>query len=211
MRTLWEAFLQLFFRLLYNEFAWAYDIVAWVVSLGRWTEWGQAAIPHIRGKRTLELGHGPGHLLAALEKQDLDPVGVDASPHMGHRARSLLGNAGLSVPLIRARAQALPFRDLCFDTIVATFPTDFILDPKTLEEVTRALREGGQLVTALGVRFDGEGLMATILTRLYRATGQDTPDVTGFVDLLADHGLMPEMIYERVGQTTVLLVVSEKP
>jgi hypothetical protein len=30
MRRLWWAFVRLFFRLLYNEFAWTYDLVAWV-------------------------------------------------------------------------------------------------------------------------------------------------------------------------------------
>jgi len=41
MRRLWWAFLRLFFRLLYNEFACTYDLVAWVASLGQWNAWGR--------------------------------------------------------------------------------------------------------------------------------------------------------------------------
>ncbi|NIV35557.1 MAG: class I SAM-dependent methyltransferase, partial [Anaerolineae bacterium] len=45
MRRLWRASLRLFFRLLYNQCAWVYDLVAWVVSLGQWNAWGRTAIP----------------------------------------------------------------------------------------------------------------------------------------------------------------------
>ena len=68
-----------FFRQLYNELACTYDLVAWVVSLGQWKAWGRTAIPHLPGKRVLELGHGPGHLLVAMAERGLTPVGLDLS------------------------------------------------------------------------------------------------------------------------------------
>jgi ubiquinone/menaquinone biosynthesis C-methylase UbiE len=43
-------------------------------------------------------------------------------------------------------AQALPFPEEAFDTIVATFPTEYITDPATLAEVKRCLSYGGRLV-----------------------------------------------------------------
>jgi ubiquinone/menaquinone biosynthesis C-methylase UbiE len=54
------------FHLLYHQFAFTYDAVAWFVSLGQWQAWGQAALKRVRGPRVLEIGHGPGHLLIAL-------------------------------------------------------------------------------------------------------------------------------------------------
>ncbi|MGD1994820.1 MAG: hypothetical protein PVI59_16625, partial [Anaerolineae bacterium] len=63
MRRLWWAFVRVFFRLLYNQCAWTYDLVAWVVSLGQWNAWGRTAMPHLSGGRVLELAHGAGHLL----------------------------------------------------------------------------------------------------------------------------------------------------
>ena len=46
----------------------------------------------------------------------------------------------------RARAQALPFPDSCFDSVVSTFPSEYIIEGRTLAEVRRVLRAGGRLV-----------------------------------------------------------------
>jgi ubiquinone/menaquinone biosynthesis C-methylase UbiE len=202
--------LRFFFRLLYNEFAWSYDLVAWLVSLGRWKAWGRTARHHLRGTQILELGHGPGHLLVALERLGYDPVGLDLSVHMGRQARRRLDRAGRSVPLVRARAQALPFCDECFDAVVATFPTRFIIDSRTLREVKRTVGAEGRLVIALGARFEGEGLVSSFLTWLYRITGQNEPSPDVFESWLEKVGLSPRIVRERVGQTIVLLIVAEK-
>ncbi len=140
MRRLWWTFLRFFFRQLYNELACTYDLVAWVVSLGQWRAWGRTAIPHLPGKRVLELGHGPGHLLVAMAERGLTPVGLDLSPHMGRLAQRRLRRAQSSIPLVRAQTQDLPFSAGCFDSAVATFPTEFILNLATLREVARVLR-----------------------------------------------------------------------
>ena len=55
-----------FFHLLYHQLAWAYDAVSAAVSLGRWQDWGAAALPFVNGASVLELGHGPGHLLSLI-------------------------------------------------------------------------------------------------------------------------------------------------
>jgi hypothetical protein len=44
-------FLRFFFHHFYHGFAWTYDFVAAVVSIGRWQHWGFAALPHLRGPR----------------------------------------------------------------------------------------------------------------------------------------------------------------
>lgn len=209
MQGLWGAFLRLFFRLLYNELAWSYDLVAWLVSLGRWRAWGRTTLDHLRGQHILELGHGPGHLLAALERQGLDAVGLDLSRNMGRQAKQRLRRVGMSTPLVRARAQALPFRDGYFDTVVATFPTRFILEPRTFREVIRTLGPDGRLVVALGTRFEGEGLAASFLTWLYRVTGQNEPSPDTVLPWLERWGLSARTEIERVGQTTVVLLVAE--
>ena len=185
-------------------------MVAWLVSLGHWKAWGRTTIDHLRGERILELGHGPGHLLTALERQGLNPVGLDLSPQMGRQAQRRLRKSGLSVPLVRARAQSLPFHERCFDTVVATFPTGYIVDPRTLEEVTRTVRPGGRLVVALGAGFEGEGVVASFLTWLYRVTGQSERSPDTFIHWLEEAGLSARLVREQVEQTTVLLTVAEK-
>jgi ubiquinone/menaquinone biosynthesis C-methylase UbiE len=211
MRRLWWSFLRLFFRLLYTKFAWTYDLVAWSVSLGEWRTWGRAAIPYLQGERVLELAHGPGHLLATMAGQGFSSVGLDLSPHMGRLAKRRLGRAGLAIPQVRARAQALPFREGCFHSVVAAFPTEFILDPLTLREAARALHgHGRRLVVVASARLGGRTPLSRFIRWLYRATGQDKPLPQRFEAVMKDAGLVPRLVQERVGRSTVTLIVAEK-
>ncbi len=218
MRRLWWAFVRLFFRLLYNEFAWAYDLVAWVVSLGQWRAWGRTALPYLRGERILELAHGPGHLLGAMAGRGLLPVGLDLSPYMVRLARRRLRKSGLTLRpnsrqvafLVRARAQALPFCDRCFDSAVAAFPTEFILDPAALRETARVLRSGGRLVVVAWARLGGRGPLSCFIRWLYRVTGQGRPPPGAGEAALVEAGFTPRTVWERVGRSEVMLVVADR-
>lgn len=135
-------FMRAFFRLLYHPFAFTYDLVAAAVSVGHWKDWIAEIIPFIEGTRILELGHGPGHLQRILRNRGLDSVGLDESTQMGLLAKKRLDGRHR---LARGVSQRLPFADDSFDTIVATFPTEYIFDPQTLSEVQRCLPVGGRL------------------------------------------------------------------
>jgi ubiquinone/menaquinone biosynthesis C-methylase UbiE len=203
--------LRLFFRLLYNEFAWAYDLVAWLASLGQWNAWGQTAIAHLSGERVLDLGHGPGHLLVALSRRGVSPVGLDLSPHMGRQAYRRVRRAGRTVPLLQGRAQALPFRAASLDSVVSAFPAEFIVDPSTVREVIRVLRPGGRLVVTASVRFEGRGLAARFLRGLYLATGQNEPTPSSIEAWSRGMALPAHVTWEHVGRTAVMLVVAVRP
>ena len=149
--------LRVFFRLLYHQFAFSYDLVAAAVSANRWKDWVGSVIPFIEGNRVLEMGHGPGHLQRLLLSRDLFAVGIDESTQMGRLARRnltrFLGSgtnepysAYTQIRLTRGMAQKLPFPNESFDTIVATFPTPYITDPDTLAEVKRCLSNTGRLI-----------------------------------------------------------------
>ena len=211
MRRLWWDFLRFFFRLLYNEFAWTYDAVAWAVSFGQWKAWGRTTIPHLWGQRVLDLAHGPGHLLAALKERGFSPVGVDLSPYMGRLARRRLSEEnGLAVPLVRARAQALPFRDGCFDSVVSTFPAEFILARATLQEAARVLGQDGRMVIAAIVILKGRDLLSRFVRWLYQITGQGEFLPRESEERMARAGFAPRVVWETVGQSQVMLVVADK-
>ncbi|RLC66053.1 MAG: class I SAM-dependent methyltransferase [Chloroflexi bacterium] len=210
MRRLGRALLRFFFRLLYHECAWAYDPVAWVVSLGQWNAWVRTAMPHLRGEIVLEVAHGPGHLLGALKERGLSPVGLDLSPQMGRLARRRLRQRGLSVPLVRARAQALPFSDACFDSAVVTFPTEFILHPATLRESWRVLRPRGRLVVVAWARLSERDPLSRFLGWLYRVTGQGEPLPTGDEAVIVKAGFIPHTVWEPVGRSRVMTIVAIK-
>lgn len=160
------------FWLLYHPFAWAYDWVAHVVSVGRWRHWVRTILPFIRGLRVLEIGFGPGHLQVELNAAGFSTFGVDESMPMIKMARNRLQRAGLVFNLVRGRAETLPFACECFDCVVATFPGAFILATPTLEGIWRILRPGGRLVILLGSRLGGNSPYARFLRWLFRVTSQ---------------------------------------
>jgi ubiquinone/menaquinone biosynthesis C-methylase UbiE len=163
-------FMRAFFRLLYHPFAFTYDLVAAVVSFGRWRDWVMAVLPFIEGTRVLELGHGPGHLQRGLFDRGLFAVGLDESGQMGRLARTRIG---LPFKLARGLAQTLPFAGRSFETIVSTFPTDYIFDQRTLSEIKRCLSDGGRLVV-LPVVWP----KSRLLQWLYKVTGESPSEWT---------------------------------
>ena len=124
---------------LYAELAWSYDAVSWWVSLGHWAQWRALALEYVRGSRVLELGFGTGELLPLLAEKTTLTVGLDSAAAMHSQTLHKLKVRGLAVPLVQARAQAMPFPAGAFDTIVATFPAPYILDAETLHECARLL------------------------------------------------------------------------
>jgi SAM-dependent methyltransferase len=212
LRAGWRRSIRFGFRLLYHELAWSYDGVAWLVSLGQWRAWTRAVLPHLAGTRVLELGHGPGHLLATLQTRGFYTVGLDRSPQMGQLARRRLHRASLAQALVQGRAQALPFPDRSFDNVVAVFPTAYILAPATLQEVARVLRHKGRLVVVLGARLQAQGRLGRGLSRglrgLYTLTGQETAPVEAWAVPMAQAGLSVRQVTATVKGSQVSLLIA---
>lgn len=167
-----QTLLRILFALLYHSFAWAYDLVAWLVSLGRWNKWILAVLPDIQGPRVLELGYGPGHLQCALRTCDLSAFGLDESRQMSRQAaRHLRRNDETDLNLVRGLAQHLPYSSDAFQTVVATFPSEYFVDQRTLTEVNRVLVTGGKFIILLVAWLTGKHLHERCLTRLLRLSG----------------------------------------
>jgi ubiquinone/menaquinone biosynthesis C-methylase UbiE len=172
-------FMRFFFHLLYHPFARAYDLVSWTVSLGRWKDWVESVLPFIEGKHILELGHGPGHLQRLLLDRNLLTVGLDESRQMGYLVKKHLHNNDYAQSnLIRGFGQILPFPADVFDTIVATFPTEYIFEERTLLEARRTLKNGGRLVVLPVAWVTGAGLLERFAAWLFRVTGQAPSDLS---------------------------------
>ena len=129
---------------LYREWSGLYDTVSAVVSLGRWDAWRRRALAYTSGGDVLELGFGTGHLLAAMAGAGRRGVGADVSPAMAARAARRLRSQGAPATVVQAHAQALPFGEGSFDTVVSTFPAAYILEQETLQEAARVLRSAAE-------------------------------------------------------------------
>lgn len=170
---MWWRLVRFGFRLLYNEFAFTYDTVSWIVSVGEWRCWVALSLDFLDKRQpVLELAHGTGNLQADLHTAGYYSIGCDLSPTMGRIAQSKLRRLGISARLARGRAQALPFAAESFAAVVSTFPTDFIVASETLGEVFRVLQPGGVLIIVPNARLTGGGWVARGIDWLYHITGQ---------------------------------------
>jgi ubiquinone/menaquinone biosynthesis C-methylase UbiE len=104
-------------------------------------------VPRARG-RVLELGIGGGLNLAFYDPAQVGSVtGVDPSQALRRRAMAADRPVGLAVEVLDGVAEALPFDDDIFDTIVCTFTLCSVRDPaRVLAEARRVLRPGGELL-----------------------------------------------------------------
>ena len=168
-----RAILRFFFKLLYHQFAFAYDLVAATVSVGQWKNWVSSILPFIKGTRILEIGHGPGHLQRLLLSRGLVTVAIDESAPMGRLAKR---NTARKAVLARALAQGLPFADASFDTVIATFPAEYINDPLTLAEVKRCLSDGGRFIVLPVALQMGRKPLDRVMLLLFRVTHQSPVD-----------------------------------
>ena len=95
---------------------------------------------------TLEVAIGTG-LNLDLYPPDVRLVGLDLTPEMMRLAIERASALGRRVAWCEADAQALPFRDGTFDTVVATYAMCSVPDlPHTVRELHRVLRSGGRLL-----------------------------------------------------------------
>jgi ubiquinone/menaquinone biosynthesis C-methylase UbiE len=210
--------LRLAFRLLYNELAFSYDLVSWTVSAGQWRSWQRAALPYLRGRRVLEVAHGTGNLLLDLRALGFEPVGFDLSKAMGGLAARKLAARGIAVPLVRGRAQALPFADKSFPSILSTFPAEFIVEPATVAEFHRVLAPGGVVVFVPAAIITSLGLADRLAAWLFRVTGQSSEDwFAPFIERYNAAGFAARVERVRlpsrsapVGRSLVTVVVAEK-
>jgi ubiquinone/menaquinone biosynthesis C-methylase UbiE len=96
--------------------------------------------------RVLEVGVGTGRNLP-LYAADVSVTGIELSPAMLAIARRRAAGLGLDADLRTGDAQALPFGDEAFDTVVCALSLCTIPDPATaIAEMRRVLVPGGRLL-----------------------------------------------------------------
>ena len=123
-------------------FAATYDLI---------TSWGESRVlsrlrPLVAGEATgvvLEIGAGTGANFPYYRKAQ-KIAAVEPDPFMLRRAGKRARHLGLDVEFHQAVAEALPFPDASFDTVVATLVFCTVADPaRALAEVRRVLKPGG--------------------------------------------------------------------
>jgi ubiquinone/menaquinone biosynthesis C-methylase UbiE len=196
--------------LLYNPFAFAYDLVSVIVSRGHWRDWTRAAIPHIIGTRILEIPCGTGNLLLDLRNAGHMSIGVDLSPSMLRITHNKFRRLNSSVPIFRARVQTLPIASHSFDSIVMTFPPPFIYDPRSFAELYRILDDNGRLIWVDAGRLILRDPISRILNHAFAVIDMSSQFSQIAQDLLAKANFESHVEWIRVKDSVVAVAIAKK-
>lgn len=213
MKSAWHTLLKFGFRLLYNEMAFTYDLVANVVSLGQWWDWQRTALPFLPDPAAgtiLELAHGTGRLQVDLHAGGWRSIGYDLSPNMSRITQHRLHKKRLPARLVRGMAQHLPFPNETFSAVISTFPTPFIVEAATLQEVHRVLQPGRRLIfVPTGVLTKG-GIARQALENAYRVTGQRSGWGMDLPAHFKEHGFEVTIHTIELKRSITQVIVAEK-
>ena len=152
------------FETLYKN-RYLYRFASTVPFAGQWRVWQRLVLARLKGHDVLELGCGLGDLLADMLEAGYNCHAVEHSPAMVAAARDTLQQRNLDAGsrVLQGMAQYIPFPDAAFDTVVSTFPSEYIYDPDTLSEVERVLRPGGRLIVIEGANLLPVGFLQPLL------------------------------------------------
>lgn len=123
-----------------EQIPWLYDAGMAVIDALALSRWRRELAAGAKG-RVLEVGCGTGRTLPGYPR-DTEVVGLDPDRAALHRARRRAPRAAI----LTGRAEALPFPDASFDTVVTSLSFCTVPDvPQGLAEIHRVLRHDGEL------------------------------------------------------------------
>jgi SAM-dependent methyltransferase len=155
---------KLLFETLYRN-AYLYRFASTVPFAGQWRAWQRLVLSRLHGHDVLELGCGLGDLLADMSEAGYLCHAVEHSPQMVKAARETLRRRNLDkeATVIQGSSQHLPFSNDSFDSVISTFPSEYIYDPDTVAEVARVLRPGGRFIVIEGANLLPIGFLQPFL------------------------------------------------
>jgi len=105
----------------------------------------QNVVPLARG-RVLEIGIGTGRNLEYYDPARIGMI-IGLDPELHRLARKRIRRTGLSVELVDATAERIPYPDGSFDTVLSTYSLCTIPDPgAALREIRRVLAPAGRFL-----------------------------------------------------------------
>jgi ubiquinone/menaquinone biosynthesis C-methylase UbiE len=148
-------------------------------------------------------------LLIEMARQGWDVHGLDLSPAMHRITAHKMRRCKTWAPRVRGLIQTMPFSDGAFNSIVSTFPAEFILQPLAWQEFGRLLAPGGRLiVTGTYLRTDNPFLQQAfrivfgILEQSQRPWYERMATAAGLKVTEAEHGEQP---------IRTQVIIAEKP
>jgi ubiquinone/menaquinone biosynthesis methyltransferase len=124
-----------------------YERAGAVLSFGQDARWRARLVQSVRASPAdvvLDVATGTGLVARALhERYACEVVGLDRSADMLGAAAARNGH----IPLVRGRAESLPFPGESFDHLTFTYLLRYVDDPAaTMRELARVVKPGGRIV-----------------------------------------------------------------
>jgi SAM-dependent methyltransferase len=117
------------------------------------------------GERLLDVACGTGNLTLPAARAGAHTTGIDIAPDLVAQLAARAAAEGLAVDAREGDAEALPFADGSFDTVVSMFGAMFAAHPdRAAHELLRVSRSGGRIAMANWTRegFVGQMLKLTV-------------------------------------------------
>jgi len=117
------------------------------------------------GERLLDVACGTGNLTLPAARAGAHTTGIDIAPDLVAQLAARAAAEGLAVDAREGDAEALPFADGGFDTVVSMFGAMFAAHPdRAADELLRVTRSGGRIAMANWTRegFVGQMLKLTV-------------------------------------------------
>jgi ubiquinone/menaquinone biosynthesis C-methylase UbiE len=185
-----------------------YDPLARLLFGDQWDEWRRSVLTKITEGPVLDVGCGTGALLEALVSHGHDAVGIDVEPSMLARAHQ---RALTRDRLIRALVSELPFESQHFAACVATFPSRYITEDASLDEIGRVLKTGGILAVVLTGQSNDRTLWRLPIRGLLRMFyGRQVTSVLPSEELLCHPLMRGAWEWVPAGNSRALLWVATK-
>src|SRR5262249_32837741 len=135
-----------------------YDPFVWIAELDGMRSKRRTLLAQASG-RVLDIGAGTGLNLAHYHDEMGELVLIEPEPAMRKRLARRIGRGGHQAGVGDAGAEALPFSDASFDTVVCTLVLCTVAAPdQALAEIARVLRPGGRLLFIEHVRAESPRL-----------------------------------------------------
>lgn len=133
---------------------WTESAGAWIAEQGEYGDYARRHVldapmlARVRGRgfaTALDIGCGEGRFCRMLHAEGIRATGIDPTPTLLDRARSLDPEGDYRA----GRAEALDFRDACFDLVASYLTLIDIPDiDRAIPEMARVMRPGGTLLIA---------------------------------------------------------------
>jgi SAM-dependent methyltransferase len=143
------------------------------------------------GERVLDVACGTGNLALPAARAGASVTGIDIAPALVAQLGVRAAGEGLAVDAREGDAEALPFEDGSFDTVITMFGAMFAAHPqRAADELLRVARRGGRIAMA-------NWAPASFIGRMLKLTVGYVPPPPGMPSVLLWGD--PDAVRERLG------------